>query len=172
VNNRRIVITGFMGSGKTSLAKALARRLECESTDLDDEITDANGRSPGEIISQDGEPGFRTIESEILRRTLENEVRVIALGGGAWTISGNRDLIAEFNCFTVWLDVPFDVCWNRIAAAGVHRPLAPERQQAAWLFEQRRALYSLAELRLEANDSADANELAAQVESALRQERR
>jgi shikimate kinase len=167
VNNRRIVITGFMGSGKTDLAIALARHLECESADLDDEITRACGRSPAEIISQDGEPSFRTMESVILRRLLQDEVRIIALGGGAWTISDNRDLIAGLNCFSVWLDVPFDVCWSRITAGGVHRPLAPERQQAERLFEERRSLYSLAELHLEANDEADAAELARKVESAL-----
>jgi shikimate kinase len=168
VNNPRIVITGFMGSGKTSLANSLARHLDCESVDLDNEIELACGRSPGRIINEDGEPTFRKIESEILRRVVQSGVRVIALGGGAWTISENRELIAQFNCFAVWLDVPFEVCWRRIAAAGIHRPLAPEMQQAARLYDQRRPLYSLADLRLRADDRPDPNELARQVASALK----
>jgi shikimate kinase len=167
VNYRRIVITGFMGSGKSSVAGALARRLKCEFVDLDDEITRSYGRSPGQIINEDGEEAFRKIESEVLLQVLQAEVRVIALGGGAWTISRNRELIAEFDCFTVWLDVPFDICWSRIAAAGIHRPLAPERDRAARLYERRRSLYSLAELQLKADDQAHADELATKIESAL-----
>jgi shikimate kinase len=60
------------------------------------------------------------------------------------------------------------VCWRRIAAAGIHRPLAPEMQQAARLYDQRRPLYSLADLRLRADDRPDPNELARQVASALK----
>jgi shikimate kinase len=167
VNSRRIVITGFMGSGKSSVAGALAQRLNCTFVDLDDEITRSYGRSPGQIIKEDGEEPFRKIESEVLLRVLETGVRVIALGGGAWTIAGNRELIAEFDCFTVWLDVPFDVCWSRIAAAGVHRPLAAERHRAGRLYEERRPLYSLAELGLKADDRARSDELAIKIESAM-----
>jgi shikimate kinase len=167
VNNRRIVITGFMASGKSSLASALAQRLACDAVDLDDEITRTYGRSPGEIISQDGESEFRALESESLRRVLEKGSRVIALGGGAWTIAENRELIAEFDCFTVWLDVPFEICWKRIGEAGVHRPLALDREAAERRFEARRSLYSLADLRLEAGDSSSPEGLAAVVEKTI-----
>jgi shikimate kinase len=167
VNNRRIVITGFMGSGKSSVASALARLLDCDFVDLDDEISRSSGRSPGKIISEDGEETFRKIESEALLRVLEDEVRVIALGGGAWTVPGNRELIGEFGCFTVWLDLPFEVCWSRIAAAGVHRPLAPEREQASRLYEQRRLMYSLAELHLKADDSTHSPKLAIEIVASL-----
>ena len=157
-----------MGSGKTSLASALARRLGCEALDLDKEIELVHGRSPGEIISEDGETIFRKIEAELLRTVLQNEIRVIALGGGAWTIPQNRELITQFDCFTVWLDAPFDVCWARISAAGVHRPLAPEKHEAAKLYEQRMPIYSLADLRLQAGDEVGPDELARQLTSALK----
>src|SRR3979409_228157 len=91
---RRIVIVGFMGCGKTTVAKALAHRLHGDSIDLDSFI--AEGRSPAEIIEQDGEPAFRKIETEALRTVLaKKDAGVIALGGGAWTIEANRGLIVQ-----------------------------------------------------------------------------
>src|ERR1041385_5950236 len=114
--NRRIVILGFMACGKTTAAKELARQLECDFTDLDSFITHSHGRSAAEIIEQDGEDRFREIETLALRDVLQNQdSRVIALGGGTWTISANRTLAGLHNCATVWLDAPFDLCWQRIA---------------------------------------------------------
>src|SRR6266446_3489290 len=94
--NRRIVIVGFMGCGKTTVAEALALQLGCQAIDLDSLITERESRSPAEIMEQDGEPAFREIETDALREVLENKKdRVIALGGGAWTIEANRTLITQ-----------------------------------------------------------------------------
>src|SRR6267378_1753327 len=115
--NRRIVVLGFMGSGKTTVAHELARQLECEFIDLDSFITAREGRSPAEIISQDGEASFRKIETLALRDVLQDrDVHVIALGGGTWIVPANRTLIALHDCLSVWLDAPFELCWQRIAA--------------------------------------------------------
>jgi shikimate kinase len=148
--NRRIVIVGFMGCGKTTVAKALARQLGCDSLDLDSFITQREGRSPAEIISQDGESSFRSIETSALNDVLENdEARVIALGGGAWTIEASRALVTAHDCLSVWLDAPFEVCWARIMSnSETLRPMAPDRESAETLFQYRRASYELAELRL------------------------
>lgn len=149
---RRIVIVGFMGSGKTTVAKALARRLACDVVDLDSFITKREGRSPAEIIEQDGEPAFRLVETNALRDVLNQaDVRVIALGGGAWTIAVNRALVEQGKCLSVWLDVPFELCWRRITAKGkASRPLAPDHRRARALYESRRASYELAQLRVDA----------------------
>src|SRR6266699_567371 len=118
MNMHPIVITGLMGSGKSTVAFALARRLNCRAIDLDQAIIETEARTPRQIIEEDGEPVFREIETCRLRETLELDLaRVIALGGGAWTMPRNRALVAEHNGFTVWLDAPFDLCWQRIAAA-------------------------------------------------------
>src|SRR5688572_12479384 len=102
---KKIAITGFMGSGKTTIAGALARRLDCGMVDLDSFIAEREGRSPAQIIAEAGEPAFREIETTALRDLLTRiDVRVIALGGGAWTIAANRDLIGQYDCVTVWLD--------------------------------------------------------------------
>jgi shikimate kinase len=150
--HRRIVIVGFMGCGKTTVAAALAERLGCAMSDLDSFITDREGRSPAEIIAQDSESSFREIETQALRVVLEeNAARVIALGGGAWMIEANRELVAQHHCLSVWLDAPFELCWERITASGPVRPLAPDRESAQLLYESRRASYELAQLRIDAS---------------------
>lgn len=154
--NRRIVIVGFMGSGKTTVAAALARQLGCGMIDLDSFIAEREGRSPTEIIEQNGEPAFRQIETAALRAVLEQkEARVIALGGGAWAIEANRALVAEHDCLSVWLDAPFDLCWERIMSSETVRPLAPERATAERLYNDRQASYQLSErhLRMSREDS-------------------
>jgi shikimate kinase len=147
--NRCIVIVGFMGSGKTTIAEALARQLGCEAVDLDSSINERKGRSPAEIIAQEGERAFRKIETEALHSVLEKgAVGVLALGGGTWAIEANRGLVAEHGCLSVWLDAPFELCWERIVSSETARPLAPDLATAAKLFETRRASYELSERRL------------------------
>src|ERR1700741_3689473 len=94
-----IVITGFMGCGKSRVASELARRLDVPMIDLDERITANEGRTPAELITESGEPAFRTIETNTLRELLQtSEAGVIALGGGAWVESANRDLIEQYGC--------------------------------------------------------------------------
>jgi shikimate kinase len=166
--NRRIVILGFMACGKTTVAKELARQLDCDFVDLDSFITGHHGRSPAEIIQQDGEENFRGLETLALRDVLENrDARVIALGGGTWTIPANRSLAALHNCETLWLDVPFEVCWNRIAAAATARPLAPDHETARSRYESRRADYSLANRRITPAESDSVEDIAKQIDREL-----
>src|SRR5437870_4725082 len=164
-HDRRIIIVGFMGCGKTTVASALARQLGCRMIDLDSFITKIEARSPAEIIQQDGEDAFRAIETRALQNVFENNVaRVIALGGGAWTIEANRALIAQHNCLSVWLDAPFDVCWQRITSSGnTIRPLAPNRESTKNLYESRRRDYSLVQMRLAIDDGDRAEVLAREI---------
>src|SRR6266850_449922 len=111
-NSRHIIITGFMGSGKTTIGRGLARLLGCEMLDLDNVIAEREGRTAREIIEQDGEQSFREVETRILREVLENSpMGVIALGGGAWTLEQNRNLINKYSCVTVTLATPFKITW-------------------------------------------------------------
>jgi shikimate kinase len=150
MTDRRIVLVGFMGCGKTTVGRELARRLNCELLDLDSFITERQGRSPAEIIQQDGEPAFRVIETSALDDVLrQSELRVIALGGGTWTVVENRALIAFDECVGVWLDAPFELCWKRITSGGIVRPLAPDRKTAQELYESRVESYALASIRVQ-----------------------
>jgi shikimate kinase len=161
---KRIVILGFMACGKTTVAKELARQLDCAFIDLDSFITDRHGRSPAEIIQRDGEESFRELETLALRDVLQNtDARVIALGGGTWTIPANRTLIALHDCLSVWLDAPFELCWKRIKDAQTVRPLAPDRDAALARFESRRADYATAEKPIAIDEFESPEALARQI---------
>jgi shikimate kinase len=155
-----IVITGFMGCGKSKIASALAKHLNVSIIDLDESITARTGRTPAQLIDEDGEPAFRRIETDTLREVLQSgEAGVIALGGGAWIEAANRELIDQYKCSSVWLDVPFEVCWARIEYAAEDRPLGRTKAQAAALYKRRRPVYQLANTHVPVRGSEDLDDL-------------
>lgn len=162
--NRRIVILGFMACGKTTVGAELARQLNCGFVDLDTFITERERRSPAEIIEQDGESTFREVETLALPDVLSNrDPKVIALGGGTWSIPANRTLIALYDCVTVWLDAPFHLCWKRIDSGSTVRPLAPDRDSARARYDSRCADYALAAHRISVSESDTPETLATQI---------
>ena len=164
MSNQQIIILGFMGTGKTTVARELGRKLNCPAIDLDELVTSHTGRTPNEIIEQDGEEKFRELERQRLREVMEDAgARVIALGGGAWTMAANRQLIAEHGASTVWLDAPFELCWTRIEAASEVRPLARSREQAERLYHERRPIYELARVRISVSENDNAAEIATKI---------
>jgi shikimate kinase len=165
MKDRRIIILGFMACGKTTVARELARQIKVGVVDLDSFVCDREGRSAAEIIAADGEPAFREIETRALNDVLTNsDARIISLGGGTWTIPGNRTLIALHDCVTVWLDAPFDLCWQRIIDGGeTVRPLAPDHETALHRYEARRADYALAENRVVVSALDDQETIANQI---------
>ncbi|MDX6383772.1 MAG: shikimate kinase / 3-dehydroquinate synthase [Blastocatellia bacterium] len=166
--DRRIVIVGFMGCGKTTVARALAARLDCGLVDLDAVVAAQERLSVPDLISERGEQGFRDAESSALQLVLDRHTpRIIALGGGAWTVERNRDLISKHNCLSVWLDAPFDLCWQRISEHSEPRPLAPEEPTARSLYRERHPLYALANLRVAVTHQASADDLAAEIGNAI-----
>ena len=157
-----------MGSGKTTVAQALAHALDCALLDLDRLITERLERTPKEIIEEDGEAAFREVETRFLQEVLAaGSAQVIALGGGAWTVEATRELITSHNGFTVWLDAPFEVCWQRIEAAGSERPLARDKESALHLYQLRRGAYELTELWIEATAERSVSEMAAEIKDAI-----
>ena len=169
---QRVVLTGFMGAGKSTVAAALARRLNCRAFDLDEIISQHERQSVPALINGAGEEQFRATETRFLRIVLENKTAsIIALGGGAWMLERNRALLKEHDCLTVWLDAPFELCWQRISSAKDERPLARDRQSARRLYDERRPLYELADLRISASDDKSADDVALEIIQALRQGR-
>lgn len=170
MSQSRVVITGFMGAGKTTVGRALARLLGETFIDLDDAVRELEGRGPRELIDEEGEEYFRTAETRALQHVLEaGAARVVATGGGAWTLARNRSLVAAHNCLSVWLDAPFDLCLQRIEDEGARdsRPFARDSTRALALYEQRLAAYRLADLRVQVAPEADADELATEIVAAL-----
>jgi shikimate kinase len=162
--NLPIVITGFMGCGKTEVARCLATQLDAAVVDLDQVITARVGRSPARLIAEDGERAFRTIETAILREVLATSTAgVIALGGGAWIEAANRQLIGEAGGTTIWLDTSFELCWERIETSGDDRPLGKSRDQALKLFELRLPTYALANMRITTTTNETPTQIASRI---------
>ena len=165
---RPIVITGFMGCGKSKIARALAESLDVPMVDLDQSITARTGQTPAQLIREEGESAFRKIESEALCEVLHSgDAGVIALGGGAWIEATNRELVDKYSGVSVWLDVPFEVCWSRIETGGEDRPLGQSRSEASALYERRRPIYQLARIHVSVSGNEDPDELISQIRSVL-----
>ncbi len=145
-DRKKIAITGFMGVGKSSVARHLASLLECERADLDHLIETNQHRRVTEIICDDGEPAYRRIETETLRDEISRDVSdIISLGGGTWTIAENRRLIKEGGYTVVWLESSFEHCWMNIKHSRKERPLARNKADAKRLFDDRQKYYCLAD---------------------------
>jgi shikimate kinase len=142
---RKLVLIGFMGAGKSSVARELASIFCCKQLDLDEFIAGHEKMPVSGILEQKGEVYFRKIETHYLKKALESGVEIISLGGGAWTIEENRKLIKGFGYTTLWLDSTFEQCWNNIQGSKQIRPLAKDRKTAEKLFFERRKFYVLAD---------------------------
>jgi shikimate kinase len=164
LKNNRIIITGFMGAGKTTVGRALAKKLDCTFLDLDDAVLSREGRTAQQIIDEDGEERFRECETAALHEVLsKDDAKVIALGGGAWAIEQNRKLIDESKATTLWLSVPFDTCWQRIALTGESRPFARDEEKARLRFEDRSRFYRSTELHLQLSGNESVNDICDEI---------
>jgi shikimate kinase len=143
----RIVLTGFMGSGKSTAGAVLAERLGWRFLDLDHEIEARDGRSVPQIFAEHGEPHFRHIESATLASLLGERRVVIALGGGAPEELGNRLLLEQTpHTAVIYLSAPFDTLIARCAAqaadpATTDRPNLADLNLAERRFRLRRPHY-------------------------------
>ena len=162
-SQQRTVLTGFMGVGKSTVARHLSHLLKCEKIDLDSFIETNENRTIAEIINRDGEARFRQIETENLQKVLQTDVRIIALGGGAWTIAENRRLIKQCDCTTIWLESTFDHCWRNIKFSRRERPLAKNKRRARKLFEDRENFYCLADWHFIVKPELNSYELAKKI---------
>lgn len=145
-NDIRVVLTGFMGVGKSSVARHLSSLLKCVRVDLDSMIESSQGRTISEILDQDGEAAYRKIETATLAEVLrQGDWRVLSLGGGTWTVPQNRALIHAEGLTTVWLESSFEHCWLNIRGSRKERPLARNKSNALRLFNERQKLYCLAD---------------------------
>lgn len=127
---RRVVLTGFMGAGKTTVGRLLAEALGWTFMDLDGELEARAGVSVPEIFAQQGERGFRRMESRALAALLGKDLVVIALGGGTPEELTNRLLLEQTpGTVVVFLDAPFAALYDRcmLQALGEGRALEEAR---------------------------------------------
>ena len=142
----KIALTGFMGVGKSSVARHLAHVMKCRWIDLDRVIEENAHRAVVEIIDSDGIEFYRTLESQNLERVLNGtDTHILSLGGGTWTVPANRELLKAKGFTSVWLESTFDHCWRNITFSRKDRPLARNKQETRRLFEERQKVYCLAD---------------------------
>ncbi|MFA4923069.1 MAG: shikimate kinase [Ignavibacteriaceae bacterium] len=113
MSNKRIYLTGFMGSGKSTIGPILANVLGWEFSDLDKLIETELNDSVSNVFLTRGELFFREIESLMLRRTVEADNLVLALGGGTLTTAGNLELIKKTG-ISVYLKSSPDEIYRRL----------------------------------------------------------
>ncbi len=142
-----VFLVGFMGAGKTTAGKALARLLGWDFVDLDELIVDTEGRSIPEIFKQSGEPHFRSLEAQILASLRGRSRLVVACGGGTYAQDGIRALIDGMGR-AVWLQVPLPQALAR-CEKGPGRPLLKTDAQAETLYRSRLPAYRAAPLRVD-----------------------
>ncbi len=144
----KVYLVGFMAAGKTSVGRALARRLDWKFIDIDDLIERQEHMTVAEIFARHGEPYFRAAERAILADQLNARHAVVATGGGTFTDPQNRAAIRN-DGVSVWLDAPLERVIARMPADG-RRPLAADRADLERLYEGRRLAYEQAHVRLDA----------------------
>ena len=123
-----ITLTGFMGSGKTTVGKVLADFLGCPFMDLDDLVVKKAGKSIPDIFAQDGEPAFRELEARLLRQTVAKyaeSTAVLALGGGAVLAPASAALLHE-KTVCIYLRATLDTLLARLEGETAGRPLLQE----------------------------------------------
>jgi shikimate kinase len=144
----KVYLVGFMAAGKSTMARALARRLDWKAVDVDELIEQRERQAVADIFARHGEPYFRTIERQVLFEQLPARHLVVATGGGTFADVQNRAAINS-DGVSVWLDVPLERLIGRIPVDG-RRPLAADRIGFERLYHQRRAAYEQAHVRLDA----------------------
>ena len=91
---KNIILMGFMGAGKTTIGKKLAKALKCEFIDTDERIETEQGRKISDIFAEDGEAVFRDMEADLLKRLQKNKEKfVLSIGGGMPVREENRALL-------------------------------------------------------------------------------
>jgi len=144
----KVYLVGFMAAGKTSVGRALAKRLDWPFVDIDELIERQEHMTVAEIFARHGESYFRAAERAAVAGQLHARHVVVATGGGTFVDPQNRAAIRG-DGVSIWLDAPLERLITRLPADG-RRPLAAGRADLERLYEGRRAAYGQAHMRLDA----------------------
>jgi shikimate kinase len=161
---KTLILTGFMGSGKSSVGKILALRLGCRFIDLDAEIVFATGSSINDIFSREGEPAFRAVEGSLLENLLmAGEGSVLATGGGAVISAQNRTLMRKCGVI-INLKVTLEQVMSRLKGCSDRPLLAGDDalQRAEMLMIEREQFYADADIRID-TDGKSVEDVAAEI---------
>lgn len=145
-----LYLVGFMGSGKSTVGRALAKHLGWRFADLDEDIEAREQMPIAQIFDERGEEEFRRVEHEALKRRISDIARgvpwVLAVGGGCFAQPKNHELMTNHG-LSLWLDAPLEIIQSRVAHS-THRPLARDPEKFEELYHARRASYEKADYRI------------------------
>lgn len=153
--DRPVVLVGLMGVGKSTVGRRLAKRLGLPFVDSDSEIEETVGLPWGELFERYGEQDYRDGERRLVARLIDEQVRVIATGGGVFVDPRTRALLKE-RTITVWLDAPVDVLAERTSRRDT-RPLLKNGDRKATLerlAEVERQACAEADIHVKSGDGA------------------
>lgn len=166
--HKTVVMVGMMGAGKTAVGRALAARLGVPFLDSDAEIESAANMTIPEIFERDGEAFFRSKESQVIGRLLDEKKGILSTGGGAFLSDANRQLISDKGA-SVWLRADLEVLWNRVRHKDT-RPLLRTADPHATLrdlYEARVPVYAQADLVAESDGDTAIEDMVDRVLAAL-----
>lgn len=120
----RIVLLGYMASGKSSIGKKISKSLQTEFIDLDDYIIEKENRSIADVFAKKGEIYFRKIEHQYLKEILEQKTNfILSLGGGTPCYAGNMELIKKSNTISIYLQGNVPTMVKRLIKKKAKRPI-------------------------------------------------
>ncbi len=141
--DKRIFLIGFMGTGKTTLGKALAQQFNWPFKDTDDLVVQCAGQSIPEIFKSQGQQYFRLLESQVVRQTLRFYPAIVATGGGLPCFWNNLEWM-NANGLTIFLDSPLQLIEQRL----INDPNRPLLKSNDWkhLLQYRKSIYEQAKI--------------------------
>jgi shikimate kinase len=164
---QRIVLTGFMGSGKSTVGPLVAERLGWRFVDVDDVIVAETGMAISQFFATHGEPAFRDVERSTIARLAAEDGLVMALGGGAIEDAGTRDLLLNgAGSLLVHLEVTLETTLARCGGTEGTRPVLADRANLQARYERRLPLYRTAHVSIAA-DAITPSEVAEAVLRAM-----
>jgi len=147
---RRIVLTGFMGSGKSTVGLLLAARMGWRFVDVDDDIEAQAGATIATLFAREGEPAFRARERAAIARLAGGESLVLALGGGAIEDAGTRTLLTDGDgTLLIHLEVQLATTLDRCRGTEGTRPILADRANLEARYARRLPLYRTAHISIQ-----------------------
>ena len=169
LREKNIVLIGFMGVGKTTIGKRVAKKLNRSFIDADEEIEKAFGMPPSEVFKKYGEKTFRDKEREIITHLCtEHKSHIISLGGGAFIQEGIKKVCLD-KCIVIFLDMSWENWKDRIASIIDSRPVLQGRslEEIQELFYKRQEYYVVHHLKIDM-DEQDPEEAANEMIDSLK----
>lgn len=162
-----IILTGFMGTGKTEVGVILAKMLKCPFVDVDALIEEMSGKKIPDIFAQEGEDYFRSLEAKAIKKAIEGEGKVISTGGGALIKKGNRENLNKGGTLICLTASPEEILKRTGSREG--RPLLQRKdplQKIKVLLAERKIYYDALPLQV-STDGKTPEKVAAEIISKI-----